>query len=361
MPAEHYIAMDTHSHSTDICVKTRANTPGRRWRVATTIPALREVIGSIKKPRHLAFEEGPLAAWLYRNLKADAEQITVCDPRKNAWIAKGGDKDDPIDADKLADLLAGGYLRAVHHSDDVGRDVFKQLVGSYHERVGHRVAAANKVIGALRRWGVVVRERAFQDKTERPALLAQLPEQAALVSTRLALTLLLDGYDQAAKQERRLRQELTRLAKNEEAVVRFTALPGVAWVRAATFYVYLDTPWRFRSKQALWKYLGIGLVRQRSGDGPERLGVNVTANRMLKSTILGAAESAIMQGDNPFAEQHRRWKEAGLSARNARRNVARSQASVMWGTWKNGGVYDPKQVNVRAAVEVASNGSRSDR
>ena len=361
MPVEHYIAMDTHCHTTDICVKTRANTPGRRWRVATTIPALREVIGSIRKPRHLVFEEGPLASWLYRNLKADAERLTVCDPRKNAWIAKGGDKADPIDADKLADLLAGGYLKAVHHSDDVGRDVFKQLVGSYHERVSHRVAESNKVIGALRRWGIVVRENAFKDKASRVALLAKLPEGPALASTRLSLKLRMDGYDQAIKSENRLRQELVRLSKQEEAVVRLTELPGIAWVRAATFYVYLDTPWRFRSKQALWKYLGIGLVRQTSGNGPEHLSVNMAANRTLKSMILGAAESAVMQGDNPFAEQHRRWIDNGLSPRNARRNVARSLAAVMWGMWKNGGVYNPELVNVKATEKVEPCGSRSDR
>jgi len=361
MPVEHYIAMDTHCHTTDICMKTRANAPGRRWCVATTIPALREVIGSIKKPRHVAFEEGPLAAWLYRNLKMDVEKITVCDPRKNAWIAKAGDKDDPIDANKLADLLAGGFLKTVHHSDDVSRDVFKQLVGSYHERVAHRVAESNKVIGALRRWGIVVRESAFKDKAERKELLAKLPEGLELAPTRLALKLLMEGYDQAVKQEKSLRQELTRLAKKEEVVVRFTELPGVAWVRAATFYVYLDTPWRFRSKQALWKYLGIGLVRQTSGDGPEYLSVNLAANRTLKSMIQGAAESAILQGENPFAEQHRRWRDDGLSPRNARRNVARSLASVMWGMWKNGGVYDPKQVNANASERVESNESRSGR
>jgi transposase len=361
MPVEHYIAMDTHCHTTDICVKTRPNGPGRKWRVATTIPALREVIVSIKKPRHLAFEEGPLAAWLYRNLKADADRITVCDPRKNAWIAKGGDKDDPIDADKLADLLAGGFLKAVHHGDDVGRDVFKQLVGSYHERVGHRVAEANKVIGALRRWGVVVRENAFKDKAARVELLARLPEGPELAPTRLSLTLLMEGYDQAVKQEKRLRQELVRLGKQEEVVVRLTELPGIGWIRAATFYVYLDTPFRFRGKSSLWKYLGIGLVRQTSGGGPEYLSVNRAANRTLKSMIVGAALSAIKKGDNPFAEQHRRWKDNGLSPRNARRNVARSLAAVMWGMWKNGGVYDPKQVNAKASLKVESNGSRSDR
>jgi len=348
MALTHYIAMDTHSYSTEICVKTRANKPGRHWSVATTIPALRQVIDSIRRPRHMVFEEGPLASWLYRNLKEDADTVTVCDPRKNALIAKEGDKDDPIDANKLADLFIGGYTRSVHHTEEVSRDVFKQLVGAYHERVEHRVSEANKVIGALRRWGVVVRESAFADKIDRAPLLAKLPEGAELEPARFNLRLMWEGYDQAVKQETKLRQQLRKLAKKQEVIVRLTELPGVAWVRAATFFAYLDTPWRFHSKQALWKYMGIGLVRETSGKGPVFVRVELAANRRLKSMIIGAAESAVIQGDNPFAEQHRRWKEAGLSPRNARRNVARNLAAVMWGMWKNGGVYEPKQVIVKA-------------
>jgi hypothetical protein len=168
MRAERYVAMDTHSYTTDVCVKTRANTPGRKWHVATTIPALRTVIESIGRPRSLTFEEGPLASWLYRNLKGDVDRILVCDPRKNAWVAKGGDKDDPIDCGKLADLLAGGFLKEVHQTQDVGREVFKQLVGRYHERVARRVSEGNKIVGWLRRWGVVVTAGAFEERPRGP-------------------------------------------------------------------------------------------------------------------------------------------------------------------------------------------------
>jgi transposase len=359
MPVEHYIAMDTHSYSTDVCVKTRANTPGRRWRVATTIPELRKVIESVRRPRHLAFEEGPLASWLYRNLKGDADAITVCDPRKNAWIAKGGDKDDPIDAAKLADLLAGGYLKAVHHSDELSCDVFKAFVASYHDRVSHRVAAGNQVIGAFRRHGVVIRHKDFADKAERPALMAKLPADAAMAPAKLSIEVLLEAFDLARRHECKLRRELLKLCKDRELVVRLTALPGVAHVRAATLVAYLDTPWRFRSKQALWKYLGIGLTRKTSGSGPVQLGIDPSSNRTLKSMILGAAKSAIAQGDNPFARQHQRWKERGLSPRNARRNVARSLAAVMWGMMKSGNAYDAAQVD--RLTPGASDEPRTDR
>lgn len=359
MAVEHYIAMDTHSYSCEICVKTRANGPARRWAVPTAIPALREVIESIRRPRYLTFEEGPLASWLYRNLGPCVDRVVVCDPRKNALVCSSGDKDDPIDASRLADLFAGGFLKAVHHPQEQQREAFKQLVGLYHERVGHRVSEANKVIARLRRWGVVVRERDFKDRGARTELLKKLPAASEAACVRLGVELLLGAYDQAMVQQRRLHRELIRQARTREEVVRLTALPGISWVRASTFYAYVDTPWRFSGKSALWKYMGIGLERQSSGKGPVMLRVYRGGNRMLKSMILGAAESAIRQKSNPFAEQHRRWEEAGLSPRNARRNVARSLAAVAWGMWKNGGVYDPAQVGVAACQRVGTCVERS--
>jgi hypothetical protein len=105
----------------------------------------------------------------------------------------------------------------------------------------------------------------------------------------------------------------------------------IAWIRAVTLFVWLDTPWRFRNKSALWKYLGIGLERHRSGTGPEQLGVPRAVNRPLKGTILGAAQSAIDQADNAFATQYQRWIKQGLSHKMARRNVARGLAATLWG------------------------------
>jgi transposase len=166
------------------------------------------------------------------------------------------------------------------------------------------------------------------------------------------------SYDASVAHEHTWRQRLIKLAQEQEVVRRFEALPGFGWIRAATMYAYLDTPWRFRSKAALWKYLGIGLERQRSGNGPEHLGVPKLVHRLLKSTILGAARSAAAQGNNPFADLHRRWIDTGLSPKLARRNVARSLAATLWGLWKNGSVYHPEWVKVAAAAPVMAKLSR---
>lgn len=74
--------------------------------------------------------------------------------------------------------------------------------------------------------------------------------------------------------------------------------------------------------------------------------MEIACNHRLKAAMIGAAQSAIEQKDNPFAAQHQRWLAAGISPKNARRNVARSMAAVMWGMWKNGGVYQAERVGV---------------
>jgi transposase len=140
-------------------------------------------------------------------------------------------------------------------------------------------------------------------------------------------------------------EALTRQARTFEPIRRFVKLPGIAWIRAATFFAYIDTPWRFRGKSPLWKYMGIGLDRRHSGGGHTQLHVTKQANRIVKGMILGAAVTAIDQGENPFADQYRHWiNEGGLSPRNARRNVARSLAATLWGMWKNGTEYRPDWV-----------------
>jgi transposase len=303
----------------------------------------------------VVIEEGPLAGWLWRHLSPVVDEMVVSEPRRNRLIAKEGDKDDDLDAEKLAQLLRGGYVKAVHQVASLERAVFKQQVALYHYRVRQRVRESLRLTSLFRRHGIMIREKDYVASTDRPGLLSQLPADELL---RDMVTRLWSSYDALVEQEEQWRQRLIAQAKQEEVVQRFEALPGVSWIRAATLYAYLDTPCRFRSKAALWKYLGIGLERQRSGNGPEHLGVPRQAHRLLKGTILGAARTAVAAGNNPFADLYRRWIAAGLSSKLARRNVARVQAATLWGLWKNGSVYRPEWVRVAAAPIPATQGSR---
>lgn len=347
MKAVSIVALDTHCATTEIGVMTACGRMTRRERCPTTIPDLVEKIKKVSRPREVILEEGPLADWIGRELKEYVDRITICDPRRNHLIAKDSDKDDPIDVEKLAQLYRGGYIKAVHHPDSLERVVFKRHVALYHDSVRQRVRLANRLGAEFRHYGVFLSESQFAEATKRRELLERLPKHAVI---RSDLQCLFKSYDAMVERVTTMKRSLVQMSKKEPQIVRFHALPGIKWIRASTFFAYVDTPWRFKSKSALWKYLGIGLERWKSGAGPERVRLPRQVNHSLKSMILGAAKSAIASGKNPFADQYQRWQDGGLTPRLARRNVARSQAAVMWGMWKNGDVYRPEAVGVAAKV-----------
>jgi transposase len=338
------IAMDVHSYNTQSVVYTPSGRKRCEQSLPTTIPALRQLVRDTPRPRHVVFEEGPLAGWLYRHLQLDADAVVVAETRRNAYVAKDGDKSDPIDAAKLGQLYRGGLIRPVHHTDDAKRASFKELVLFYHRRVSWRVAAANRVIWAVRGHGVVIKETIFEAATDRQALWEPLPRDRML---QLRLEMLLIDYDLAVEHEQETKRELLRRAGQIRMIREFGRLPGIGPIRAATFYALIDTPFRFRSKSALWKYMGIGLERRSSGAGREQVKLPRAYNRQLKSIILGAARSVAHKVDgNPFTRQYRRCIQRGQSPQRTRRTVARSLAAVMWGMFKSNTTYRPDWVGV---------------
>lgn len=342
MRAEHFIALDTHCSFSEMAVVNASGKVIEQARCDTTIPAIVAALETVRRPRALTFEEGPLAGWLARNLRPHVDRLIVCEPRRNHLIAKDGDKDDDIDAEKLAQLLRGGYLKEVHQSETLDRAILKQHVSFYHDRVRERVRQGHQAVALLRRQGVFVRISQLADDQERRRRLKQLPQRKVLLTD---FDLVWKTYELALEQEAQLREDLIRWARREPQVRRFTAVPGIAWIRAITFFVYVDTPHRFRSKAALWRYCGIGLERRRSGKGPLRVHLTKGANFRLKDVLLGAAKTAILAGDNPLADKYRYWTlEEGVHPSTARRNVARCLASVLWSMWKDSSGYDPTRV-----------------
>jgi hypothetical protein len=167
------------------------------------------------------------------------DSLSVAQPRRNRLICCDGDKDDPVDAEKLAQLLRGQYVKTVHQTSSLEETVFKQLVAQYVRRVRRRVAAGQQITGLLKQHGVMARARHFDKAEDRAGLLEQLPAQALL---RELVTVSWQEYDAVLACEEAWRKRLVQRAKQDEVVVRFEALPGISWIRAATLRVYLDTP-----------------------------------------------------------------------------------------------------------------------
>jgi transposase len=292
----------------------------------------------------MALEEGPMAGWLYRNLHRKVDKLVVADPRRNKLIASDGDKDDKIDAVKLASLLRGGYLRSVYHSDSDQRAELKHWVSLYHDRSKDAVRNINKIRARCRMHGVRIARMVLRCAWQRSKWLSQINHPALARQ----LNMLWLGYDATAKQTRIAKQQLIQLSKRYPVIGFWRELPGIGLIRAATLFAYLDTPWRFKKKNALWKYCGVGLQRTASGTNkkgrpkPARLQLPWAVNRTLKNMILGAAISAINQKDNAFKDYYERMVQDGIISSNARHAVARKMLTVMWGMWKTNSRFDEK-------------------
>ena len=78
--ATKYIGADVHVTTTELAVDQGGKVIAR-YRMPTTVPSLREVLAQVSGSRVLVMEEGPMAGWLYRNLRQHVEKMIVCDPR----------------------------------------------------------------------------------------------------------------------------------------------------------------------------------------------------------------------------------------------------------------------------------------
>src|SRR5262245_40307157 len=150
----HYIGVDVHGAFCEMAVVNAQGVVVGRERTDTTISALAAVLENLPRPRSLVIEEGPLAGWLWRHLRPWLDEMTVSEPRRNRLIAQDGDKDDDIDAEKLARLLRGGFLKPVHQCVSLERAVFKQQVSLYHYRVRQRVREAQRLSALFRQHGL---------------------------------------------------------------------------------------------------------------------------------------------------------------------------------------------------------------
>lgn len=338
--ATYHIGGDVDSRITELAVLSRRGV--KHYTVPTAIPALLEVLKSVPSRKVLVIEEGPMADWLYRNLRPAVDELVVCDPRRNKLICQDGDKTNRIDARKLAELSAAGMLRAVHHSDDLDRVCLKQWVSLYLDRVSGGVAEVNKIRARCRMWGVRPPRGALgNQKVREPWLKTVAPALAG------QLRILFEELDSTRQSMRRCRQELSRQAKAYGIVARWQEMPGVGLIRAVTFLAYIDTPWRFASRKKAWVYCGVGLRRFASGtdkwgrEKPGKLRLAWACNKRLKEVVMGATLSAINQGGNVLAEGYSRRIAQGMTPGNARHAVARKQVDRMMAMWKSGSEYCP--------------------
>ena len=335
----HYIGMDCHITTLDFAVINEAGRLVKANGVATSVNGFMGFVKTVPPPRTIYMEEGTLAAWALETCVRFREKLVITDPKKNHWIGSSGQKDDPLDALKLAQLARGGYIKEIHHP--VGqRRRFRELMMAYHDTVRSATRIKNKIKAKFRQNGIQCTGDTVYSETHREEWKRKLPQDSTLL-------LILDGLwlqlEQLEQTEKRILAAAKAHAKQYPEIRLFEDIPGIGFIHAATVSAILETPHRFADKRKVWMYAGLGLMKRSSGGKLYSEKLTTDYNRLLKNTVKQATEAAIQAKDNPFRQKYLDMTLLhGIAPHRAKLTIARDILATILAMWKKGEKYDPE-------------------
>jgi len=340
-----YIGVDCHISSLDFAVVNERGTVTQKAKVNTGVKEFMGFVKSIPKPRNIYIEEGELAGWLLETSLKFRENLIITDPKINKWIGKSGKKNDKIDAEKLAQLARGKYIKEIYHPIN-NRRRFKELVFAYHDTVKSQTRIKNKIKACFRREGIrcsgkTVYSDKYRDKW-----------RSTLLKTKIANIIVEELWvqlDQLRESKEKLKRSIKTQSKQYAEIKKFKKVPGIGLIHAATISAIIETPHRFANKKKVWMYAGIGLTEKSSGEKVYSRNLTREYNRQLKNAVKKAAEAAISAKDNQFRRQYLRLTiEKGIASNKAKLTVARSLLAALYGMWRKGEEYDSEIDNKRS-------------
>lgn len=345
----YYVGMDVHRASIAIVVLNGAGKVVEQLVIETSAERVRRYFKQLQGRVYVTFEEGTQATWLHDVVRPLVTEVVVCDPRHNKLLG-AGNKSDRIDAQKLAELLRNGSLKAVYHNDHSTREL-KELVRVYDCLVSDTTRVMNRLKAIYRGRAISYRGHDIYRNEGRAAWLAKLREPGARQRADFL-------YQQLAALKP-LRQEAKQLmikaARRQRAYRYLITIPLLGPVSVAQLIAIVSTPHRFRSKRQFWTYVGLavvtvssadhevvnGVLRRRRRPGATR-GLNRHHNHVLKRVFKNAATGACYR--DPFQAGYRARVDQGMDSSLARLTIARQLSAITLAVWKSGVEFNSERM-----------------
>ena len=229
-----YIGTDNHIETLDFKVVNEAGKLTKAQKEATSASNFLKFVRSIPKPRMVIIEEGTLAAWLLEICIQYGEKLVITDPKRNLWIGSSGKKDDPIDAEKLAQLARGGYIKEIHHPVGQHRR-FRELMTAYHDTCRSVTRIKNKIKAKFIQNGIQCTGETVYLKEHREKWRQRLPQDPSLLVVIDNLWLQLD---QAQRAEEAILSAAKAQAKQHPEIKLLDGIPGLASLMRQQFRLY---------------------------------------------------------------------------------------------------------------------------
>jgi transposase len=350
-----YIGLDVHQATISVVVLDSVGHLVMESIIETKAATILQLLHGLSGSLQVTFEEGTCAAWLHDLLQPHVRKVVVCDPRKNALL-KAGNKNDRIDARKLADLLRTGLLSPVYHGEN-GVRTLKELARSYLTLTRDTTRVMNRLKALYRSWAIPCAGQRVYAPRDRSEWLAKISE--AGVHRRAEIYY--QQLDALRSLREQVRRDLLAEGRNHSAMKLLRQIPAIGPIRAVLLIALMQTPHRFRTKRQLWAYCGLALKTSTSGEyriveGQLKRskkflairGLNTNHNHDLKNIFKGAAtRAAAVPG--PFQEFHAGLVARGMKPTMARLTLARKIAAITLIVWKKGVGFDAEHLKQQAA------------
>ena len=355
MDSAKYVGMDVHQATISVAVLNSVGKLLMESIIETKAATILDFIQGLRGNIPVTCEEGTCASWLYDLVKPRVTRVVVCDPRKNALL-KAGNKNDRMDAHRLADLLRSGLLSPVYHGE-AGVRTLKELARSYLTITKDLSRVMNRLKALYRSWAIACAGKKVYAPRHRAEWLEKLPEPGV----RYRAERLYQQLDDLQPLRQLARRDLLAESRKHPASHWLRQIPCLGPIRVALVIALMQTPHRFRTKRQLWAYSGLALETRISGeyrfaDGQlqrsKKLlairGLNANHNHDLKNLFKSTATMASACA-GPFRDFYTALLAKGMKPAMARLTLARKMAAITLILWKKGERFDAGQLKRQAA------------
>lgn len=319
-----YIGLDVHREFCEVAIaeEGRVRSAGR---IRTRRAELELFAQSLGADDEVALESTGGAVAIARILEAHVARVVVVNTKKLRQISEAKAKTDRLDARRLAELLAAGYLAEVWCPDEQTR-ALRRLVARRAQLVRQRSRAKNEIAAALQR-NLLDRPGVYDVAGERGRRFlegVELPDDE-----RQTVEGCLRQIDFLDEEVAAINRAVAEAAVRSREMRRLMSVPGVNLHTAATFMACVGDIGRFRDPRKLVSYLGLDPRVRQSGEEPARHGHISKEGASEARHMLCEAAWVVVRYPSPlraFGERIKARRGAGI----ATVAVARKLVVLFW-------------------------------
>ena len=264
-----YVGLDVHYRTSSFCI---LDANGREIKTQCVRGSVAKVVESLKAlsketPLSICYEASIGYGKLFDDLSKFAN-VSVAHPGDLRMIFKSKQKNDRIDASRLAKLLYLGEVPKVHvPSIDVR--AWRELIETRRRTIDKRTMTKNAIKAILRSRHIELffKGRSLWTKKGRAWLEALELDPSA----HLRRLLLLAELDQFEMHVKTLTHELDEIGSKRSDIALLMTIPGVGPRTAECMIAYIDDIRRFARTNQVSSYFGL-VPSQDSSAGVNRLG-----------------------------------------------------------------------------------------